>query len=57
MLAIQRLRRKEMNKYINDDSSKIVVHPPSNPLEFSSFGSLNVFFGILQVISLLKNEV
>jgi hypothetical protein len=36
MIALQRLRRKEMNKHINDDSSTIVVHPPSNPLEFVS---------------------
>jgi hypothetical protein len=41
MLALQRLRRKEMNKYINDDSSTIVVHPLSNPLESVSYTSTN----------------
>jgi hypothetical protein len=36
MIALQRLRIKEMNKLINDDFSTIVVNPPSNPLESGS---------------------
>jgi hypothetical protein len=36
MLALQRLRRKEMNKLINDDFTTIVVDPPPKLLESGS---------------------